>query len=62
MFYYKNNEQPVQVQDGMRDCENMQFGQAYVPRQRFVELYTTDEAMRHGTVFKQLHMPYEKKK
>ena len=36
----------------------MQFGQAYVPRQTFGVIYSPDKALTHGTVFPELFIPY----
>ena len=36
----------------------MQFGQAYVPRQTFGAVYPPEKALMHGTVFPELYMPY----
>lgn len=46
----------------MSENNNMSYlrlGYAYVPMQDFSELYDTEDALEHGTLFKELDIPYE---
>ncbi|MCL2061385.1 MAG: spore coat associated protein CotJA [Firmicutes bacterium] len=40
--------------------DGKRLAQAYVPTQAFRELYSDTDALRFGTVFKELHQPYKK--
>lgn len=40
-------------------ASNQELAMAYVPWQRFRELYEADQALRHGTIFKELHKPFQ---
>lgn len=39
--------------------DNMYLGFAYVPCQEFKNLYDTDKALKQGTIFKELDIPFE---
>lgn len=53
----------------MKDCEihikvrpqEKLLGRAYIPTQRFADLYSCNEALAKGTVFSELDMPYKPK-
>ncbi|MEW6724732.1 MAG: spore coat associated protein CotJA [Bacillota bacterium] len=36
----------------------LELAQAYVPFQKYQKLYSPEEALRHGTLFKELYRPY----
>lgn len=38
----------------------LQLAKAYVPYQQYQNLYTVDEALYRGTIFKDLYQPYQK--
>ena len=40
-------------------ADNMYLGFAYVPCQKFENLYDTNKALYHGTIFKDLYIPFE---
>jgi len=40
----------------------MQLARAYVPFQRMNQVYSPSEALRKGTLFPELYMPYDEKK
>jgi len=40
------------------NVENPRVGFVYVPYQRFENLYKTDEALKRGTLFKDLDIPF----
>jgi len=51
---------------GDNDCRNYVpkmkfagFGRAYVPKQRLCELFSGKEGFVAGTIFPELHIPYE---
>jgi len=39
--------------------ENPRLAAAYVPFQEFKNLYSTDKALKMGTIFKDLNIPFE---
>ena len=39
--------------------ESMYLGFAYVPNQKFEDIYDTKEALSNGTIFKSLNIPFE---
>ncbi len=39
--------------------ESMYLGFAYVPNQKFENIYDTKEALSNGTIFKSLNIPFE---
>lgn len=41
---------------------SMQLARAYVPFQRINQVYSPSEALRKGTLFPELYMPYDEKK
>lgn len=38
--------------------ENVRLGFAYVPYQEFKDLYDNEEALKRGTIFKELDIPF----
>ncbi|NLY76667.1 MAG: spore coat associated protein CotJA [Tissierellia bacterium] len=40
---------------------NMLLARAYVPFQRLNQIYSPSEALRKGTLFPELYMPYDEK-
>lgn len=38
---------------------NPRVGFVYVPYQRFGNLYSLDKALKNGTIFKELNIPYK---
>lgn len=40
-------------------ADNMYLGFAYVPCQKFENLYDTDKALHKGTIFKDLDIPFD---
>jgi hypothetical protein len=42
----------------MNEFMNMRVGYAYVPIQKFGETYTPEEALKRGTLFPELDLPY----
>ncbi|MEG1743448.1 MAG: spore coat associated protein CotJA [Clostridia bacterium] len=48
------------------DCEPVQQKQvlamAYVPYQEFEDLYSNEDALKYGTLFKQLNLPFTGKR
>lgn len=43
----------------MEDIEDMPIAMAYVPWQQWRQLYEPKEALRRGTLFKELDLPFE---
>ena len=44
----------------MAEClDGMMPGYVYAPMQKFCMLYSTEDALRHGTLFEQLYKPTE---
>ena len=39
--------------------QDLRLGYAYVPIQRWQRLYSTDDALGHGTMFEELYKPME---
>lgn len=39
--------------------DNPKLGYVYVPYQRFENLYSESEALKNGTLFKDLNIPFE---
>lgn len=47
-----------QPNEDLKMCENMQLARAYVPLQPYIGLFPLDEALRKGTLFPNLYIPY----
>lgn len=62
-YYFQSNSN---VQSQTKQPEPMpatkKLAQAYVPEQKYEDLYTPEQAIMQGTIFKQLDMPYKKKR
>ena len=41
------------------DCDQVPLAYVYAPNQKFCMLYTTEEALKHGTLFENLYKPME---
>ena len=59
MYYYNHtgNFEPGAVKTQSARAER-RLAQAYVPEQKFRELYTAEEALKYGTIFKELNQGY----
>ena len=62
MYYYHNPKHYAMSVAAHSGPRIKQLAQAYVPEQAFRELYTPEEALKYGTVFKELNQSYGGKK
>ena len=49
---------PVQLMEFNRELQELLLAMAYVPMQRWQNLYDTDLAMERGTIFAELDKPF----
>lgn len=61
-YYYNQWMNPMRGRKHMGDKyvfpRNVQFARAYVPIQPYVDTFPLDEALRRGTLFTNLYIPY----
>ena len=60
-FFVRNimKEGGVFMNSKQYSSENMHFGFSYVPVQKFENIYDTCKALKQGTVFRDLDIPFE---
>jgi hypothetical protein len=54
VFYLVINGKPI-------DQSTVRLAEAYIPYQRYANLYPVEEALQKGTIFADLYRPYPKK-
>jgi len=46
-------------QQKMPNMSNLKLAQAYIPLQEYRNLFNVNEALYHGTIFRELYQPYK---
>ena len=57
--HYKHDKHDKHDKHG---CPKMQYARAYIRPQIYENLFSVDEALCRGTIFKDLYMPYREPK